>query len=81
MFSLDGRLIRYEHRSFILAGVGTTSNALSRVLHLLCMNQGAQDKLRAELRGTQGQYGKEIPYDELCALPYLDAVCRETLRL
>ena len=68
-------------RTFIFAGVDTTSNALSRILHLLCMNQDVQAKLRAEIRETQEQYGKEIPYDELCALPYLDAVCRETLRL
>ena len=68
-------------RTFILAGVDTTSNALSRVLHLLCMNQDVQGKLRAELRDVQEEYGKEIPYGELCALPYLDAVCRETLRL
>ncbi|KAI1788591.1 cytochrome P450 [Ganoderma leucocontextum] len=67
--------------TFILAGVDTTSNALSRVLHLLCMNQEVQTRLRAELREAQEQYGKDIQYDELCALPYLDAVCRETLRL
>ena len=45
------------------------------------MNQDVQGKLCAELRDAQEQYGSEIPYDELCALPYLDAVCRETLRL
>ncbi|KAM5540033.1 hypothetical protein V8D89_006173 [Ganoderma adspersum] len=67
--------------TFVLAGVDTTSNALSRVLHLLCMNKDVQAKLRAELREAQEQYGKEIPYDELCALPYLDGICRETLRL
>ncbi|KAI1788589.1 cytochrome P450 [Ganoderma leucocontextum] len=67
--------------TFILAGVDTTSNGLSRLLHLLCMNQDVQGKLRAELREAQEQYGKDIPYDELCALPYLDAICRETLRL
>ena len=59
----------------------TTSNALSRVLHILCQRQDAQDKLRAEIRAAIEQYGTEIPYDELSALPYLDAVCRETLRL
>ena len=64
-----------------MAGVDTTSNALSRVLHLLCLNPDEQDKLRAELRSAQEQHGKDIPYDELCVLPYLDAVCRETLRL
>ncbi|KAM5539718.1 hypothetical protein V8D89_006531 [Ganoderma adspersum] len=67
--------------TFILAGVDTTSNALSRILHLLCLSPDAQAKLRTELREAQEQYGRDIPYDELCALPYLDAVCRETLRL
>ncbi|KAM5540048.1 hypothetical protein V8D89_006188 [Ganoderma adspersum] len=76
----DGEVLA-QMGTFILAGVDTTSNALSRVLHLLCQNQDAQGKLRAELREAQEQYGREIPYDELCALPYLDAVCRETLRL
>lgn len=69
------------YRTVIVAGVDTTSNALSRVLHLLCMNQDVQAQLRSELHEAQEQYGKEIPYDELCALPYLDAVCREMLRL
>ncbi|TBU59788.1 cytochrome P450 [Dichomitus squalens] len=67
--------------TFIFAGVDTTSNALSRVLHLLAQNQDVQAKLRAELHAAQEQYGGDIPYDELGALPYLDAVCRETLRL
>ncbi|KAM5539995.1 hypothetical protein V8D89_006327 [Ganoderma adspersum] len=67
--------------TFILAGVDTTSNALSRVLHLLCVNKDVQTKLRVELREAQEQYGTEIPYDELSTLPYLDAVCRETLRM
>ncbi|KAM5542773.1 hypothetical protein V8D89_003734 [Ganoderma adspersum] len=70
-----------QMNTFILAGVDTTSNALSRVLHTLCQHQDVQDKLRAEIRAAIEQYGVEIPYDELAALPYLDAVCRETLRL
>ncbi|TBU29234.1 cytochrome P450 [Dichomitus squalens] len=67
--------------TFIFAGVDTTSNAVSRILHLLCQHQDVQDNLRAELRAAIEHYGAEIPYDELTALPYLDAVCRETLRL
>ncbi|KAI1782200.1 cytochrome P450 [Ganoderma leucocontextum] len=76
----DGELLA-QMCTFILAGVDTTSNGLSRVLHLLCQHQDVQDKLRAEIRAAIEQYGMEIPYDELSALPYLDAVCRETLRL
>ncbi|EMD38349.1 hypothetical protein CERSUDRAFT_82603 [Gelatoporia subvermispora B] len=61
------------------AAMDTTSNALSRILHLLAENQHIQDKLRAEL--SQARDGHDIPYDDLVHLPYLDAVCRETLRI
>ena len=40
-----------------------------------------QAKIRVEVREAREQYGEEIPYDEIMTLPYLDAVCRETLRL
>ncbi|KAI1791311.1 cytochrome P450 [Ganoderma leucocontextum] len=76
----DSELIA-QMSTFTIAGVDTTSNALSRILDLLCQHQDVQDKLRAEIRAAIEQHGMEIPYDELLALPYLDAVCRETLRL
>lgn len=61
----------------------TTSGALARVLHLLSTHPDVQSKLRKEIvdargRGNSGNLEK---YDELVSLPYLDAVCRETLRL
>ena len=63
----------------------TTSNALSRILHLLSQNPSVQEKLRAEIVEAQGEAGTDsdahIPYDDLVKLPYLDAVCRETLRM
>ena len=61
----------------------TTSSALSRILWLLANHQDVQDKLRFEIRGAQKQKtdSADIPYDELVNLPYLDAVCRESLRL
>ncbi|KAI0779694.1 cytochrome P450 [Fomes fomentarius] len=67
--------------TFIIAGVDTTSNALARVLQLLSEHQDVQEKLRKELLEAQDCYGEVIPYDELSQLPYLDAVCRETLRV
>ncbi|KAM5541912.1 hypothetical protein V8D89_004222 [Ganoderma adspersum] len=67
--------------TFIMAGVDTTSNAMSRVLHLLAENPEVQDKLRTELVDARETYGEDIPFDDLMALPYLDAICRETLRL
>ncbi|PIL34519.1 cytochrome P450 [Ganoderma sinense ZZ0214-1] len=69
--------------TFILAGMDTTSNALSRILNLLAKNPSVQERLRAEIVEAQGGPGSDadIPYDDLIKLPYLDAVCRETLRL
>ena len=65
----------------LLAGTDTTTNALCRVLQLLSENQDVQDRLRTEITAAFEIYGEEIPYDQLVALPLLDAVCRETLRL
>ena len=58
----------------------TTSNALARTLFLLAHNQDVQEKLRREVTEARVKYG-DLAYDDLVALPYLDAVCRETLRL
>jgi cytochrome P450 len=58
----------------------TTSSALSRILHLLSFRPDVQEKLREELKGAC-EDGEELTYDKLVSLPYLDAVCRETLRL
>ncbi|KAF7800123.1 hypothetical protein EIP86_011368 [Pleurotus ostreatoroseus] len=59
----------------------TTSNALSRTFQLLAEHPDVQDKMRAELVEAAGGETEDIPYDQLVSLPYLDAVCRETLRL
>ncbi|KAH6900991.1 cytochrome P450 [Coprinopsis sp. MPI-PUGE-AT-0042] len=66
--------------SFTFAGMDTTSSALARVLFLLSKKQDVQDRLRDEIREAKEQYG-QLTYDQLMALPYLDAVCRETLRM
>ncbi|KAF9815151.1 hypothetical protein IEO21_04769 [Rhodonia placenta] len=66
--------------TFIFAGMDTTSGALAHTLQLLAEHPDVQDKMRAEIVQALGG-GQEIPYDTLVDLPYLDAVCRETLRL
>ena len=64
----------------MLAGMDTTSNALSRTLQILAQHPEAQAKLRAEiLEARNGE--PTIDYENLVKLPYLDAVCRETRRL
>lgn len=64
----------------VLAATDTTSNALCRVFHILSCHQDVQQKLRDELAAAAGE-DEDIPYDQLVEIPYLDAVCRETLRL
>src|ERR1700750_574047 len=53
------------------------SGALARVLHLLSMNSSIQDRLRDELNSAPSS----LDYNELHSLEYLDAICREVLRL
>ncbi|KAI0027085.1 cytochrome P450 [Vararia minispora EC-137] len=65
--------------TFTLAASDTTSNTFSRVLHLLALHSEVQQKLREEL--VEASMNGEIEHDDLCALPYLEAVIRETLRL
>ncbi|KAI0333049.1 cytochrome P450 [Cubamyces sp. BRFM 1775] len=64
---------------FILAGMDTTANALTRTLQVLAQNPEVQERLRSELADARN--GNDISYDALDRLTYLDAVCRETLRL
>ncbi|EAU83493.2 cytochrome P450 [Coprinopsis cinerea okayama7 len=64
------------------AAMDTTSNALCRVLLLLSGNPEVQERLRQEILDAKEQRGgSDLSYDELVQLPYLDAICRETLRL
>ncbi|KAG6908338.1 hypothetical protein DXG01_005249 [Tephrocybe rancida] len=68
--------------TFAFAGTDTTSNILSRALDLLSRNPEIQDKLRAEVIQARGDFkDTDTPYGELMSLPFMDAVCRETLRL
>ncbi|KAG6864977.1 hypothetical protein C0991_005846 [Blastosporella zonata] len=67
--------------TFAFAATDTTSNALSRTLHLLATHPEAQERLRVEIIEARKAHGADLPYEDLVALPYMDAVCRETLRL
>lgn len=68
-------------RSFVFAATDTTSNVLCRILHTLAEHPAAQAKLREEIQAAKRAHGAEVPFDALNDLAYLDAVCRETLRL
>ena len=62
----------------LAAGHETTSTALTWCLFALTGAPQVQAKLRRELLGVSSEYPSP---EELSALPYLDAVVRETLRL
>jgi cytochrome P450 len=67
-----------EIPTFMVAGHETTSTGTTWALFALTQNQTAQRKLREELLAVP----TDTPtMDELQALPYLDAVVRETLRV
>ena len=57
----------------------TTSNALAITLSVLTEHPDAQQRLREEI--LEASKDGDLDYDVLVSLPYLDAVCRETLRL
>ena len=59
----------------------TTSNGMSRILHLLSENPDVQDKLGKEVTEAYANCGDDLDYETLNSLPYLDAVCRESLRV
>ncbi|KZV64850.1 cytochrome P450 [Peniophora sp. CONT] len=65
--------------TFLFAGTDTTSNSVSRILYMLALNPDIQDKLRKEF--VEAGAPDNLDYDDLDRLPYLDAVCRETLRM
>ncbi|KAH9980693.1 cytochrome P450 [Russula compacta] len=64
--------------TFLIAGHETTSTAVAWTLFALCCQPAVQTKLRTELRTCP----TDLPtMDELNALPYLEGVVREALRL
>ncbi|KII91512.1 hypothetical protein PLICRDRAFT_135746 [Plicaturopsis crispa FD-325 SS-3] len=81
--STDGKRLSDEDvlaqiPTFFLAGHDTTSSAVTWALFQLTQSPDVQAKLRAELRSVD----TETPdMDELNALPYLDKVVREVMRV
>jgi len=75
-------LLKFPDSSLTFAATDTTSGALTRTFHLLAQHKDVQAKVREEIRNARkANGGQDIDYDTLASLPFLDAVCRETLRL
>ena len=66
-------------RSLIAAGYDTTSSAAAWLVHGLGANPTAFGRLRAQVRDTVGDRAPTV--DDLRAMPLVDGVVRETLRL
>jgi cytochrome P450 len=63
----------------MFAATDTTSTSTSRALQELARHPEIQTRLRDEV--TKAVVHGDMDYDALCNLPFLEAVCRETLRL
>lgn len=66
---------------FLLASFETTTLTLQYCLHNLVNHQNVQDKLRSELRKVVTRENKTINSSELAAVPLLNQVVKETLRM
>ena len=68
-----------EVPTFLVAGHETTSTAVTWILFALAKHQNVQDALRTELLAAKD--GDTPSMESPNALPYLDAVVRETMRV
>lgn len=73
--AIDDVDLRDQLRTLLVAGHETTATGLVWALFHLHRNADALARLRAELDTA------DLASEDLARLPYLDAVCRETLRL
>ncbi|KAF7355908.1 hypothetical protein MVEN_00919800 [Mycena venus] len=64
----------------IFGAQDTSSSALSRILYMLSVNPDIQEAVRREIRAARAS-DRRLSLEEISALPWLDAVLKETLRL
>jgi cytochrome P450 len=76
---LDGRALRDELVTFLLAGHETTANALTWTFHLLGRHPEIAARLRGEIDGALG--GRPPALDDLPRLGYARRVLEEAMRL
>ncbi|XP_065651582.1 cytochrome P450 4C1 isoform X2 [Hydra vulgaris] len=77
---LTNDLIRDNLLLFLIAGHETTSTAMTWCLYMLGTNLEVQEKLREEIQKNILDI-KNITFEEILSLKYLDCVVKETLRL
>lgn len=67
--------------TMLLAGEDTTANTLAWAIYLLHRNPGAMARACEEARAVAGEDLGSLTMDHMAQLPYLEAVCHETMRL
>lgn len=78
---LDDAELIGQITTLLVAGHETTSNQTAWTLWLLAQNHTVQNKLRDEIHEHFGRdMERDIGYDELMSMDYLDAVCKESFR-
>jgi len=77
--AMSDKQLRDEAVTMLLAGHETTAIALSFAIYLLSENPAAAACLRQELAANVGD--RPLKLSDLFALPYLEGVVRETMRL
>src|SRR5699024_9652431 len=80
---LSDRDIIAQSVLFLIAGFGTTAATISNIIYELAINPTVQDRLREEMKEKlHGLKPNTEAYYEavMTAIPYLDAVIKETLR-
>ncbi|KAK1842043.1 cytochrome p450 pisatin [Colletotrichum chrysophilum] len=80
---IDDASIQTAASTNVGAGSDTTAISLSAIMYYLCRNPGTLEKLRKELDNAEaeGSISNPITFREAQALPYLQAVIKESLRL
>jgi len=77
---LTSEEIKVQGFLFLVAGYETTSNTLTYCSHLLTTNPEKLNKLQQEIDHFLSDE-KELSYELINSMPYLDMVIRETLRM
>eukprot|EP00170_Pyropia_yezoensis_P005011 contig_20395_g5025 len=77
----DRRRVAADLLFYLLAGYDTTAHSIAWTVHALLDNPEAEARLVAELKTALPPAGQPITAAHLSAMPYLDAVWKESLRL
>ncbi|CAI4222863.1 unnamed protein product [Auanema sp. JU1783] len=78
---LDVEGIQEEVDTFTFEGHDTTSAAMNWFLHLMGTNPEVQANVHKEIDEVIGEFDRDITYEDLGKLKYLEACIKETLRL